>query len=177
MNFFIFRNAPWNKRKRPKIKIWLTIFDLILEITGAVAVLAIWILLLATYSKLPEIIPKHYNGLGQVDAFGDKNEIITLPVITTILYAGMTILSRFPHVFNYTVSITEDNAVFQYRNMARMVRCLNLGIVLFFGSMLLQTIRHAFGNAAGLGIWFIPVFLGIIVVPMIYFLVKSFMYR
>ena len=176
-NSWIFRNSLWAKRKRPKIKIWLTIFDLFIEIAGLAAVLVMWILLVVTYSKLPDVIPVHYNGSGLADRFGGKSGIFLLPVIATILFAGMTILSRFPHVLNYPVKITDNNAFLQYRNMARMIRCLKLVLVLFFGGLVLQTIRNAAGNTDGLGIWLTPVSLAIMMIPVIYFMVKSFTYR
>jgi uncharacterized membrane protein len=171
---FIFRNSWWAKRKRPKIRIWLTLFDLIIEIAGLVAVLAIWILLLATYSRLPDVIPIHFNSLGQVDNFGEKSEIFMIPAIATVLFVGMTILSRFPHVFNYPVKITENNAFMQYRNAARMIRCLNLSIVLVFEYIVLHTVLN---TGKSIGIWFAPFSLALIFVPVIYFMVKSFIYR
>ena len=177
MNHFIFRNSWWSKRERPKIKVGLTLFDLIIEIAGIVAVLAIWISVSITYSGLSDIIPLHYNGLGQVDRFGEKSSIFILPVLATVLFVGMTILSRFPHVSNYLVRITENNAFFQYRNMARMVRCLMLAIVLVFGYLVFHTILNTGENAGGIGIWFLPVTLVIIFIPVIYFMVKSFIYR
>jgi len=152
-------------------------FDIIIEIAGLVAVLATWILLIAVYTRLPDVIPVHYNGLGQADAFGKKSEIFTLPVIATIVFAGMTVLSRFPHVFNYPVIITENNVSFQYGNMARMLRCLKLSLVLVFGSLVLQTVRNAEGNAEGLGVWFLPFVLAILIIPVLFFMIKSYMYR
>jgi hypothetical protein len=174
---YMFRNAWWNIRKRPKVKIWLTVFDIIIEIAGFVALLAIWIFLAASYSKLPEVIPVHFNVLGQADEFSEKNSIFRLPVIVTVLFAGMTILSRFPHICNYPVRITENNVIWQYRNMTRMIRCLKFGLVLFFGALILQTIRYAAGDAEGLGSWFMLVSVAFIVIPVIYFMVKSFFYR
>ena len=173
MNYLL-RNAWWNKRKRPKIKIRFTLFDLFIEIAGLVAVLAMWILLIATYSGLPDVIPTHYNGSGQVDNFGGKSSIFMLPVIATAVYAGMTVLCRFPHVFNYPVKITGNNAFLQYGNMARMVRCLKLVLVLIFGYLIFHT---ALNTGRGIGIWFTPVLLAVIFIPVIYFMAKSFMYR
>jgi len=170
---YIFRNSWWAIRKRPKTRPGFTVFDLIIEIVGIVAVLSLWILVMVSYSELPEIIPIHYNGLGQADNFGAKTKIFELPVIATVLYAGMTILSRFPRIFNYPVRITEKNASLQYRNMSRMIRCLRLSLVLVFGHGVLQTVR----NVENLGIWSMPFTLAVIFIPTIYFLVKSFMYR
>jgi len=173
MNNFLFRNSWWAIRKRPKIKIGFTLFDLIVEIVGVIAVLAMWIILIVTYSGLPDVIPIHYNASGQADHFGGKNSIFILPVVATVVFAGMTILSRFPHVLNYPVKITENNASFQYSNMLRMLRFLKLAIVLLFGYLVLHTAQ----SADGIGGWFMPVILGVIFVPTIYFLVKSFIYR
>ena len=170
---YLFRNAWWNKRKRPKIKIGLTLFDFIIEIAGFVAMIALWVLVGVTYSKLPDVIPIHYNASGQADNFGEKSRIIMLPVIATVLYAGMTILSRYPRLFNYPVTITENNASFQYRNMSKMIRCLKLSIVLIFGGIVLQTIR----SVEGLGVWFLPFTLAVVFIPMVFFMARSFIYR
>jgi uncharacterized membrane protein len=173
---FFLHNSWWAIKNRPKIKIWqFTIFDLIVEIAGLIAIVAIWILLMVTYSKLPDVIPIHYNYLGQADNFGTKSSIFLLPLIATVLFAGMTILSRFPHIFNYPVKITENNAFFQYSNAARMIRCLKLALVLIFGYIVIHTVLNT-GNE-GLGIWFMPLSLAIIFVPALYFIVMSFMYR
>ena len=171
---FIFRNSWWAIRKRPKIKIGFTLFDLIIETAGIVTILSMWILLMVTYSGLPDTIPIHYNGFGKVDGFGEKGNILKLSVTATVLFAGMTILGRFPKIFNYPVRITENNAFLQYRNMARMIRCLKLAIVLVFGYIVLHTVLIAGEN---IGIWFVPVSLSIVFIPVIFFLVKSFMYR
>jgi len=174
MIHYIFRNSWRAIRKRPKIKTGLTIFDLIVEIAGLVALLAMWIVLMVTYSGLPDIIPIHYNGLGQADNFGGKSNILILSVIATVIFVVMTILGMFPRVFNYPVKITENNAFLQYRNASRMVRCLKLAIVLVFGYLVLHT---ALNTGDNIGIWFMPVVLAIIFIPMIYYVAKSFIYR
>ena len=173
MNHFMFRNSWWVKRKRPKIKIELTLFDLIIEIAGLVAVLALWILLMATYSGLPELIPLQYNALGQVVNFGVKSSIFIFPAIATAIFAGLTILSRVPHILNYPVKITENNAFLQYRNAVRMLRYLKLAIVLLSGYIVL----HAVLNVGTIGVWFLPATLGGVLLPVIYFMVRSFMNR
>jgi hypothetical protein len=37
-----------------------------------------------------------------------------------------------------------------------------------------MTIQNATGKAAGLGAWFLPLTLGLVFIPLIYFLVNSF---
>ena len=174
---FLFRNSFWAIRKRPKISIPYTYFDLIVEIAGLAAILSMWIVFIVTYSGLPDLIPTNYNFSGQAYNFGDKSFIIKFPVIATVLFVGMTILSRFPRIFNYPVVITENNAFFQYSNMARMVRCVNLSIVLVFLFVVLQPVLYTSEN---IGIWCTFLLLAIALITLIlviYFMVKSFKYR
>ena len=174
---YILRNSWWSIKKRPKSKAFFTLFDLIIEIAGLVAILFLWIVLIVTYSGLPDLIPVNYDFSGQAYKFGNKSSLLELAVVATVLFVGITILSRFPRIFNYMVTITEVNAFFQYGNMARMVRCLNLSIVLVFVCVILYTVFYTGENN---GIWFTFLLLAMSLIPLIlviYFLVKSFKYR
>ena len=159
---------------RPKIKIELTTTDKVVEILGWFVFLAIWIFTISSYSSLPDTIPIHYNGVGKADGFGDKINILLLPFIATILFVGMTIANKFPHVFNYPTKITEENAFRQYTNATKMMRYLKLIIVVLFSLIALKTIQGTRGNSSGLGIWFLPLTMCLIFIPLIYFINKSF---
>lgn len=160
--------------ERPKIKLELTTFDKTLEILGWICIFAIWVLTFTNYTNLPDTIPIHYNGAGQADGFGGKGNILTLPLIATVLFIGLTILNKFPHVFNYPIDITPDNAFRQYKNATRLIRYLKFIIVVIFGLIALQTIRNVNGQTNGLGVWFLPLALVLIFIPLTYFLIKSF---
>jgi len=159
--------------ERPKLKLELTTFDKTLEILGWTSILATWVLTITNYTTLPDTIPIHYNAAGQADGFGRKATILTLPLIATVLFVGMTILNKFPYIFNYPTNITQDNALRQYTNATRMIRYLKLIIVIIFGLIAFKTIQNTNGQADGLGIWFLPLTLGLIFIPLIYFVVKS----
>jgi uncharacterized membrane protein len=117
--------------KRPRIKLQLNQTDKVLEIIGWISVFGIWALPLINYFDLPEIIPIHFNGAGKADRFGNKTHIFVLPIISTLLFIGLTILNKRPHVFNYPGQITKENAVHQYTYATRMMRVLKLVIVLW----------------------------------------------
>ena len=159
--------------KRPRIKLQLNQTDKILEIVGWISVVGIWALPLINYFDLPEIIPIHFNGAGKANGFGNKTHIFVLPIISTLLFIGLTILNKRPHVFNYPSQITKENAVHQYTNATRMMRVLKLVIVVLFGLIVLKTIQNVNGHADGLGTWFLPLTMGMIFIPMLYFLIKS----
>ena len=159
--------------KRPRIKLQLNQTDKILEIVGWISVFGIWALPLINYFDLPEIIPIHFNGAGKADGFGNKTHIFVLPIISTLLFIGLTILNKNPHLFNYSSEITKENALHQYTNATRMMRVLKLVVVLIFGLIVFRTIQNVNGNADGLGIWFLPLTMAMIFIPMIYFLINA----
>ena len=158
---------------RPKIKLSLTPTDKIVEGIGWLAICGIWILALGNYADLPEIIPIHFNGFGEADRFGAKPNILILPIISTLIYIGMTVLNKYPHIFNYPTSITEKNALSQYTSATKMIRFLKLIMVLILGFIVFETIQIVNGKSDGLGVWFLPIILGMIFIPIGYYLIKA----
>jgi uncharacterized membrane protein len=161
------------EEERPKITLILTPSDKLVEVLGWLILLALWGLTISHYSSLPDTIPTHFNGAGEADGFGSKASIIGLPVIETLLFFGLTVLNRYPHIFNYPTAITEDNALRLYTLATRMLRYLKLVLVLVFGGIEFMTIQHATGEASGLGVWFLPLTLVLIFIPLIYFVINS----
>ncbi|WP_026809549.1 DUF1648 domain-containing protein [Arenibacter latericius] len=162
---------------RPKIKPILTTTDKAIELVGWLALIGIWVLTLVNYSSLPETIPIHFNGAGKADGFGNKENILSLPIVSTILFIGMTVLNKYPHVFNYPSTITKENALPHYSNATRMIRFLKLIIVIVFGLIVFKIIENVKGNADGLGTWFLPLILGLIFIPTAYYLIKAIRFK
>jgi uncharacterized membrane protein len=118
--------------ERPRIKINLTTLDYLLEVVALLSVLGIIILTIVYLIIAPEIVPAHYDIYGEVTRYGNKIEIIILPIITIVFYMGLTILNKYPHIFNFPTTVTEQNAFSLYKIATRMVRWLKLLICLMF---------------------------------------------
>lgn len=159
--------------ERPKITLIPSTTDKIVEALGWIILLALWGWTFNHYSALPDTIPTHFNASGEADSFGSKASIIGLPVIASVLFIGLTVLNRYPHSFNYPTAITQDNALRQYTLATRMLRYLKLVLVLIFGGIEFMTIQNATGKAAGLGVWFLPLTLIMVFLPLIYFVIHS----
>lgn len=159
--------------ERPKIEIQKEPVDYILEILGIIGLAALIIAPLLFYSELPDKIPMHYNATGEPDGFGGKFILWLLPLVGLFLYLGLTWLNRFPHVFNYPIQISEENAERQYKNSVRMIKTLNALITLSFAYMTWATINTAMGKMDGLGGLFLPIFLTITSGSLAYFIIKS----
>ncbi len=135
--------------------------------------ISIWILTIINYNSLPEIIPVHFNARGEADGFGSKVAILSLPAIAAVIYTGMTILNHFPQVFNFPAEITKENALSQYTFATRLIRFLKLTIVVIFGGITFNTIQIAKGYSLGLGVWFLPLTLGLIFLPLIFYILLA----
>jgi uncharacterized membrane protein len=159
---------------QPKIKPELANSDRLIELLSIVVLGMIWGLLIFYYAKMPDIVPVHFDVKGQPDAYGSKHTLVVLPVIAVLLFTGMTILNRFPHIFNYPVKITPENALRQYSVATRLIRILKLVIMFVFLMIEYFTVRTALHHAAGFGVWFIPVFLMMVNIPVIYYIMLSF---
>lgn len=129
--------------------------------------------LLVAWATLPDEVPAHYNGIGEVDRWGSKWEMVILPLTSLFTWIVMTILEKFPHLYNYT-NLTKENAKVQYLNARLMLNVLKNSTVLLFSYLIWNDIQVAFGHHESLSVWFLPVFLLLIFGPMIYFIVKSF---
>lgn len=158
---------------RPKLKIKNTPTDNFVEVIGWFALVAIWFVNITSYANLPQTIPTHYNAAGVADGFGSKSSIFGLPIIATLLFVMLTVLNKFPHIFNYLTPITTQNALEQYTNATKLIRFLKLAVVIIFFIIDYKTIQHANGNTVGLGSWFLPATLGFIFIPLLYFTLKS----
>ena len=162
-----------NKTVRPKIKLKRTTLDWVFEIT-AFAFFALLIILPAIYFRdLPDTIPVHFNAAGNPDGFGSRTTLWILPLTGAFMYILMTIVEAFPHIYNFPVEITEENAPAQYRLATRLIRILKTVILIMFSYISYQTINTATGGAAGLGKVFLPVFLLITFGVIIIYIVQS----
>lgn len=157
---------------RPKIRLELTPTDQFLEILGWFALLLLVGLALVNFFQLPDTIPTHFNAVGEVDAYGGKINILTLPIIGAVLFVGLTVLNRYPHVFNYPTEITAENALRQYTNATRVIRYLKLAVVLIFTFLVFKTSSIAMDKSEGLGLQIYVVIFFLSTLPMLFFVRK-----
>ena len=158
---------------RPKITIDLTKVDRTLEGLCLIILILLWTGTIAGFSKLPDQIPSHFNAAGQADDYSSKRSIFTLPIVATIFYLGMTIINRYPHVYNYPATVTAENARRLYTSATRLIRTLKLAVVVIFSAIVLLTYKSVFNKGDGLGFWFLPAVLALMFVPVIIYLIKT----
>ena len=158
---------------RPKLKVGLKKSDILIEIVTLLVIVFYIVIGIYAWVKLPETIPIHFNSAGEIDGYGSKiNLLILLPVIAAF-YIVFTILSRFPHIYNYIVEINSDNAQVQYEYATRMIRLLKCELVILFTYIEVTMIRSAIEKVSGLGVLFLPITLLVVFGTLGYYIYKS----
>jgi uncharacterized membrane protein len=153
----------------PTLKIKPSVTDRLIEILGWLMLIIIWVIVIINYAKMPDSIPTHYNAAGNADEYGDKSSIFLLPIIASVVFVVMTVISQFPHIFNKAASI---NTPPSFTDATRMLRYLKLAIALAFFWIILRTTQTTSGKTTALGSWFLPVALALILVPVAFFIVR-----
>ena len=143
--------------ERPRIDIPRSGFEKTVEALAVVGVLASFYLLIFCYNKLPEKIPMHFGFGGKPDAFSGKWTVVALPIIGLAMYAGMSLIRKIPHYYNYPWPITKENAPKMYQISIVLITTVKMEVVWMFTYIQWAVIRVAMGKAGGLGVLFLPV--------------------
>lgn len=149
------------------MKIKRTKFDIFIEVCCLLCLVGIWIYLIVIWEHIPDEIPGHYNAMGEIDRVTGKGSLLILPITTWIMYIGLTVVERFPQVWNTGVIVTEENKERVYRILKSMLGTLKLNVVVVFTYL---TVNSAM--AKPLPIWFLPVSLIIMFGFLIFFIIR-----
>ncbi len=153
---------------QPRIQPVLSKTDKALEIAGIVLLITMCCFALYAYLQFPETIPVHFNAMGKADDYGHKATFFLLPAISALIYGGLTALNKHPHVFNYWVTITDENALYQYTIATRMIRYIKIIILFIFSVIMILIYLATTGKESGLSRWFIPASIGLVLLPLLY---------
>ncbi len=159
--------------KRPKITVPQNSTDLWIDRFSFLLFFIIWLSVFVYYPDLPDEIPTHFNGRGQADAFGSKQSIWVLMGVFSSIFIGIYILNKYPHLHNYTVKITEKNALKNYRFSTRILRVVNFFNLLLLAFILKTMITPNDEQNTELGGWFLPTIIIGSLVLIIYIFVKA----
>ncbi|MGB0769202.1 MAG: DUF1648 domain-containing protein [Flavobacteriaceae bacterium] len=159
--------------KRPKITVPQNSTDLWIDRFSFLLFFIIWLSVFVYYPDLPNEIPTHFNGRGQADAFGSKQSIWVLMGVFSSIFIGIYILNKYPHLHNYTVKITEENALKNYRFSTRVLRVVNFLNLLVLAYILKTMMTPYEKQSTAFGGWFLPTVMIGALVLIIYIFVKA----
>ena len=157
---------------QPVISVPKTRFDYILIGLGWLGVFIMALLLLLYQHKLPDTIPTHFNAQGVPDDTGDKSTLYFLVLVGTAVFVIIHLVNRTPHLANFSVPITPENAEQQYQNFQRMNRAVAAIIALCLAYIHYAIIQMSLGERDGLGLWF-----GLLFIALIFGTIGYYLYR
>jgi hypothetical protein len=116
----------------------------------------------------------HYDFFGEVDKWGSKGIIFSHPIIGAVLWISLTILEKFPHVYNYIINLTEENIEQQYKNGRIMVNVVKNEILIYISYSIWKDVKIAYGHDIAFGTWDLLLSLIILFGSIGFFIVRSF---
>lgn len=149
------------------MKLKRSTYDVAVNLICLILLLGTVVYFVVNWGEFPDKVSGHYNAMGEVDRWGNKEELLITLIIAWIMYLGMTAIEHFPQVWNTGVRVTEENKKRVYSILKNMIVTLKLTVVVIF---VFLTVNSA--SASQLPLWFLPVFLILIFGSIIFFGIK-----
>lgn len=136
------------------MKLKYTAFQIALEITALLLLISFCLFLYVQWEHLPQKIPVHFNAWGEIDRWGNKQELLLLPAVGVGIYLLLTVAAFFPQTWNIPIRITPENQEAVYL-------CVKSTLLLIKVEVLAMLFYIAFyaANARALPMAFLPVIL------------------
>lgn len=143
-----------------------TRFQIAIEIVGLLMIIGMIIFVCLQWNQFPDKIPGHFNAMGEVDRWGSKSELITLPIISAFLYTVLTILSFLPQTWSVPVKITDLNKDIVYNYTRSLLIFIKVEILLIF-----LYITYCMAKTQSLSSVFISIIILVIFSTIIYYVI------
>lgn len=126
------------------------------EVLCLVLLLGTVIFLIVFWKNIPDSVPNHFNSAGQIDSYAPKKTLILLPVMMPVLYAVLSLVT--------TIRLRSLGKVTYIPAPSLLFPMMKLALLAGFSYM---TVCSALDRP--LGAWYLPVFLTLILGPMVVF--------
>ncbi|MFO7316010.1 MAG: DUF1648 domain-containing protein [Bacilli bacterium] len=151
---------------RPILRIPKTKTEKIFDIIGIGCFLVSILYIVLQWNHLPDQIPGHFNGKGEVDRWGSKYELFILPVIGLFILLLNTAFEKAPHMHNYPKRLNESNVEAFYLNSRKMLNAMKNLCMVFFAYLNFEMVQIGLKQKESLDPWFIPAFIVIVFIPL-----------
>jgi len=146
--------------------------DILVTIICLIILVGTVIYLIVSWSSIPDQIPGQFSADGTVARWDSKGILVIAPIISWVLFLGMSLVERFPQVWNTGVRVTEENQFRVYRAVKGLIRTTKLATVILFSVIVIIQ-----STAQSLPGWLMPVFLAALAILIIYHIIRLIMAR
>jgi uncharacterized membrane protein len=154
-NFPLFLNISVDFFRRPRVKMVRELIALA-GLAFAVAVVADF------YSRLPERIATHFNEAGVANGFGARSTLWVLVGIAVLLYATLSAIGMLSRVMRLKRPLAPERETVVLAESMALVGWIKAEVCWMFAYICLAMVRNGMGLQVGLGWWFLPVTLAVV---------------
>lgn len=109
--------------------------------------------------SLPSRIPTHFDAAGNANGWGPPSVLLLLPGVVTGVYLLLTVVSRFPSSFHYSVRVTEENRERLQTLSLDFLAWIKLELLILFALLQKQILEAVRQGRAHISAWLVPAFL------------------
>ena len=149
------------------IKIERNALDVFEAIVSLSCLVGVTLYLILAWNTIPAKVPMHYNAAGEVNQWGSKSGLIIFPIISWLIYGMITLIERYPQIWNTGVRITKENRDQVYRLLKDLIAWVKMITLSIFGFL---TVLSAL--ARNLPVWFLLVFVVLLFGVIAYYIVR-----
>jgi len=126
------------------------------------------------YSRLPERIATHFNAKGMANGFGARSTLWVLVGIAVLLYLILSFVGSLQGVVSLKRPLAPEREKVVLTESMEMVGWIKVEVCWMFAYICLAMVRNGMGLQVGLGWWFLPVTLVVVLGTCAFYLVRIF---
>ena len=114
-------------------------YDIIINFLSLLCLVGTVVFLIISWKTIPDEIPGHYSAAGEGDKVTDKSSLIVLLIVGWIIFIGLSVVEKFPQIWNTGVQVTEQNKEKVYRILKTMIGTIKLLVALMISYLTLYS--------------------------------------
>ena len=155
-----------------------TTYDKILEVIAISALVWAFYPLLFYYNiDSDALLPTHFNLAGEADGWGGRSILWIIPPIALLFYIRLSVLQKFPKIYNYPCKITEQNADYLYKMGEQLIRHIKVSVVLMFAFVSNDIYAVITGKLSSPNLLVIGILVAIMLLSIIIYIIKMKRYK
>ncbi len=157
-------------KDRPSLKVTPEPVDILMDRISLVLLVLVFLVPVLSWTGLPSQVPIRFDIEGAASATSGRAAVWILPFTALFIFVMFHYMNKAPHLFNYPVRITPENARFHYKKATRMTRIINLVCMVMFLFITWSTVQSA-THGSNLYVPVMIILLAALFVPIIWYLV------
>ena len=149
------------------IKIERNALDVFEAIVSLSCLVGVTLYLILAWNTIPAKVPMHYNAAGEVNQWGSKSGLIIFPIISWLIYGMITLIERYPQIWNTGVRITKENRDQVYRLLKDLIAWVKMITLSIFGCLTVLS-----SLARSLPVWYLLAFVVLLFGVIAYYIVR-----